>query len=88
MISDDEARGFLFNYEKLFGVKEKSKADIENEAAGRETTIDRTRRLFYVICSRAEESLAIVYYSAEPDLMRQTVVQRGWFTAEEVEIAV
>jgi len=88
VISDDEARGFLFNYEKLFGVKEKSKADIENEAAGRETTIDRTRRLFYVICSRAEESLAIVYYSAEPDLMRQTVVQRGWFTAEEVEIAV
>ncbi|HQT85077.1 MULTISPECIES: UvrD-helicase domain-containing protein [Acidiphilium] len=88
VISDDEARGFLFNYEKLFGVKEKSKADFENEAAGRETTIDRTRRLFYVICSRAEESLAIVYYSAEPDIMRQTVVQRGWFTAEEVEIAV
>ena len=88
VISDDEARGFLFNYEKLFGVKEKSKADLENEAAGRETTIDRTRRLFYVICSRAEESLAIVYYSAEPDIMRQTVVQRGWFTADEVEIAV
>jgi len=88
VISDDEARGFLFNYEKLFGVKEKSKTDIENEAAGRETTIDRTRRLFYVTCSRAEESLAIVYYSAQPDVMRQTVVQRGWFTADEVETAV
>jgi DNA helicase-2/ATP-dependent DNA helicase PcrA len=85
VISDDEARGFLFNYEKLFGAKEKSKADLESENSGRETTIDRTRRLFYVTCSRAEESLAIVYYSAEPDLVRQTVVRRSWFAAEEVE---
>jgi DNA helicase-2/ATP-dependent DNA helicase PcrA len=86
IISDDEARGFLFSYEKLFGAKEKSKADLDNEASGRETTIERTRRLFYVTCSRAEQSLAIVYYSNQPILVKDAVVQRGWFESSEVEV--
>jgi DNA helicase II / ATP-dependent DNA helicase PcrA len=88
VISDDEARGFLFSYEKLFGAKDKSKTDHENEATGKETTIDRTRRLFYVICSRAEESLAIVYYSSAPALVKRAVVERGWFKDEEVELVL
>jgi DNA helicase II / ATP-dependent DNA helicase PcrA len=86
VISDDEARGFLFSYEKLFGAKEKSETDLRNESAGQETTIDRTRRLFYVTCSRAEESLAIVAYSENPDVVKRQVVKSGWFNAEEVEI--
>lgn len=86
IISDDEARGFLFSYEKLFGAKEKSRTDLENEASGRETTIERTRRLFYVICSRAQQSLAIVYYSKNPPLVKDTVVNRGWFDSSEVEM--
>ncbi|MEY3271796.1 MAG: hypothetical protein RLZZ341_697 [Pseudomonadota bacterium] len=84
VINDDEARGFLFAYDKFFGTKEKSKADLENEAAGRETGSDRTRRLFYVTCSRAEKSLAIVYYSPDPALARNAILQYGWF--EEVEV--
>jgi DNA helicase-2/ATP-dependent DNA helicase PcrA len=52
VISDDEARGFLFSYDKLFGAKAKSSTDLKHESAGEETTIDRTRRLFYVTCSR------------------------------------
>ncbi len=86
VISDEEARGFLFNFEKLFGVKEKTKADHDNEVDGRETSIDRTRRLFYVTCSRAEESLAIVYYSSRPDVVKRHVVHRGWFDEREVEL--
>lgn len=86
VVSDEEARGFLFSYEKLFGAKAKSAADIRNEAAGDETTIDRTRRLFYVTCSRAMESLAIVAYSEQPDAVQARVVAEGWFTAEEVEV--
>lgn len=86
VVSDEEARGFLFSFEKLFGAKAKSAADVKNEAAGDETTIDRTRRLFYVTCSRAMESLAIVAYSEQPDAVRAQVVGEGWFTAEEVEI--
>lgn len=86
VVSDEEARGFLFSYEKLFGAKAKSAADIRNEEAGDETTIDRTRRLFYVTCSRAMESLAIVAYSEQPDAVRERVVGEGWFTADEVEV--
>jgi len=86
VINDDEARGFLFAYDKFFGTKEKSKADHENEAAGRETSSDRTRRLFYVTCSRAENSLAIVYYSPDPEVARDAIPQHGWFEQSEVEL--
>lgn len=86
VINDDEARGFLFAYDKFFGAKEKSKADHENEAAGRDSSSDRTRRLFYVTCSRAEQSLAIVYYSPNPELARNAILQYGWFEQGEVEL--
>jgi DNA helicase-2/ATP-dependent DNA helicase PcrA len=86
VISDEEARGFLFSYGKLMGIKEKTKADLANEAAGKETSLDRTRRLFYVTCSRAEESLAIVYYSANPSAARDGLIAKGWFAPEEIEI--
>lgn len=86
VISDEEARGFLFSYDKLIGTKAKSKTDLENEAAGNDTSIARTRRLFYVTCSRAEESLAIVYYSDNPDAARAALIDRGWFGEDEIEI--
>lgn len=86
IISDDEAKGFLFSYDKLFGAKAKSPTDIKHESAGEETTIDRTRRLFYVTCSRAESSLAIVAYSEQPEAVRQQVLKEGWFDASEVEV--
>lgn len=85
VVSDEEARGFMFGYDKLFGTKEKSKTDLENETAGKETTIDRTRRLFYVTCSRAEESLAVVYYAADPELASDSLIEKGWFEPEEIE---
>ncbi|MCK1323520.1 ATP-dependent helicase [Bradyrhizobium sp. 156] len=86
VVSDDEARGFMFAYDKLFGAKEKSKTDLDNEAAGKETTVDRTRRLFYVTCSRAERSLAIVYYAAQPAQARDAMIRQAWFDAKEIEL--
>lgn len=86
VISDEEARGFLFSYDKLFGTKTKSSTDLQHESAGEETTIDRTRRLFYVTCSRAESSLAIVAYSEKPDTVRQQVLKEGWFDEAEVVV--
>lgn len=86
VISDEEAKGFLFSYDKLFGAKAKSTADLKHEGAGEETTIDRTRRLFYVTCSRAESSLAIVAYSENPEAVRLQVLKEGWFDASEVEV--
>ncbi|WP_423211829.1 hypothetical protein [Paracoccus yeei] len=86
VVSDDEARGFMFAYDKLFETKAKSKTDLENEAAGKETTIDRTRRLFYVTCSRAEQSLAVVYYTADPTLARDAMIRQEWFEPGEIEL--
>ena len=85
IISDEESRGFLFKYEKLFGVEPQSDIDRRHAAAGEETGNDRTRRLFYVTCSRAEESLAIACYTKAPDLLLRNVVERGWFEANETE---
>lgn len=54
IIDDEEARGFMFKYDKLFGVQALSDTDKSNLQDGKETSIDRTLRLFYVSCSRAE----------------------------------
>lgn len=86
VISDEEARGFLFSYGKLMGTKAKSKSDLENEVAGNDNSIKRTRRLFYVTCSRAEESVALVYYSDDPGSTRTALLERGWLAETEIEI--
>ena len=86
VIDDEEARGFLFSYEKLFGVKEKSDTDRRNEQSGNETSIDRTRRLFYVTCSRAQSSLAIVDYTSDAVKAKNNVVTAGWFAENEVVV--
>jgi DNA helicase-2/ATP-dependent DNA helicase PcrA len=86
IIDDSEARGFLFSYDKLFGIKSKSATDIKNEDEGKETGIDRTRRLFYVICSRAKESLAVVAYTSEPARLKEILSGKGWFTDDEIII--
>ena len=85
IIDDNEARGFLFSYDKLFGVKVKTEADKKNEIEGNDTSIERTRRLFYVTCSRTEESLAIILYSNNPDKVRNHVLSEKWFENNEVE---
>ncbi len=84
IMDDEESRGFLFSYEKLFSAKEPSKRDVKNREEGKETSIQRTRRLFYVTCSRAEESLAVVAYTSNPDAVYDFVIEEGWFDEEEV----
>lgn len=86
VVDDEEAGGFMFSYDKLFEVKQKSQRDLDHERAGEETTVDRTRRLFYVTCSRAEESLAVVVYSSNPIAARQNSINAGWFAADEIEM--
>lgn len=84
LMDDGEARGFLFGYDKLLGAKAPTAADIKNIQEGKETSIDRTRRLFYVTCSRARSSLALVAYSLEPAAIRTHVITNEWFSADEV----
>jgi DNA helicase-2/ATP-dependent DNA helicase PcrA len=85
VIDDEEARGFLFSYEKLFGAKDRTSTDLKNEREGKETGIERTRRLFYVTCSRTQSSLAIIAYTSSPDKVREHAVGQGWFEPAEIE---
>lgn len=86
IIDDQASRGTTFNYNKLFGIEEKSATDTQNELDGKETTLDRTKRLLYVTCSRAKESLAIVYYVPSVATALQAVMNTGWFSKEEIII--
>lgn len=86
IIDDEEAKGFLFSYEKLFGAKEKSQTDIKNELEGKDTSMSRTARLFYVACTRAEKSLVIIAYTENIDKVRNTLTDNNWFYNNEIKI--
>jgi DNA helicase-2/ATP-dependent DNA helicase PcrA len=84
LMDDGDARGFLFGYDKLLGAKTPSTSDLKNEQEGRETSVQRTRRLFYVTCSRAKSSLALVTYSPNPSAVKAHVIAKGWFAEHEI----
>ncbi|NIF28901.1 ATP-dependent helicase [Pantoea sp. Tr-811] len=86
VLNDEEAGGFLFSYEKLFGVVPASPNDVKNQLAGKDDALSRTRRLLYVTCSRAEESLAIVVYTAQPEVAKASAVKAGWLKEEEIAV--
>lgn len=72
IMDDHEARGFLFKYDKLFG------------GGAEDSQTASTRRLFYVTCSRAERSLALVAYAENPERVRNQLLANGWFKSEEI----
>lgn len=86
IMDDIEARGFLFSYEKLFGAKAKTDTDIKNEQESKDTSIMRTARLFYVACTRAQKSLAIVAYTENVDAVKYTAIENKWFADDEIHI--
>lgn len=77
VIDDAESRGFQFKYERLFG----------GEPTG-DKAIEATRRLFYVTCSRAKQSLAVVVHTNASAKVREFVVEQGWFADEEIVTGV
>lgn len=73
IMDDKEARGFMFKYENLFGGKGVGDPSVEG-----------VRRLFYVTCSRARQSLALVAYTESPERVRKFATDEGWFAADEI----
>lgn len=86
IIDDSEAKGFLFSYDKLFGVKGLSDADLKNKENGKETSIERTKRLFYVTCTRAKKSLAVIMYTSDSEKVKSNAIHKDWFTEQEITI--
>ena len=84
IIDDSEIKGFLFSYDKLFGVKDLSNVDLKNKENGKETSIERTQRLLYVTCTRAKNSLAVVMYTNNPERVKTETIRKGWFEENEI----
>jgi len=85
ILDDSEAKGFLFSYEKLFEVKPLSDQARRSAVESVDTGIERTRRLLYVTCTRAQKSLALVAYTESPETLAAAVVKQEWFAADEIE---
>jgi DNA helicase II / ATP-dependent DNA helicase PcrA len=76
IMDDKEARGFLFKYDKLFG------------GGAEDPQTASTRRLFYVTCSRAERSLALVAYAKNPEHVRNHLLANDWFKPGEIVLGI
>lgn len=86
IMDDAESRGSWFSYEKLFGAKAKTDTDLKNEKEGKDTSIMRTTRLFYVSCTRAQKSLAVIAYTENAESVKSTAISNGWFAEDEIYI--
>lgn len=70
IMGNDEQRGWMFNFEKEL---------LEGKTS-------HTNNLFYVICSRAIESLALVMYTDNAEELQRVLVDNKWFTEDEIII--
>ncbi|WP_292530903.1 UvrD-helicase domain-containing protein [Methylocystis sp.] len=84
VLDDEEGRHVQFSYEKYFGIKALSENDRKNIAEGNDSVISRTRRLFYVCCTRALSDLAVVLFTTDPTSAVQAALSKGWFDRNEV----
>lgn len=84
VLDDAENTHFQFSYEKYLGLKALSDTDRQHIEAGEETTVDRTRRLFYVSCTRALKDLAVVLFTADPERAAVHVRQLNLFDEDAI----
>ncbi|GGR97559.1 DNA helicase [Micromonospora fulviviridis] len=84
VLDDNEESWSLYSYEKLLGLRPLSITDRTNRAEGRDSVIERTRRLLYVCASRARDSLAIVLYTADVPEATQALERAGYPSADQV----
>lgn len=86
VVDDQEGRTNTFSYGKYFGITEPSDTDRANIAAGKDSVIDRTRRLFYVCCSRALSDLVVVIFAEDTMQMRDAVFDKAFFEPECIHV--
>lgn len=86
VIDDEEGRHPFFSYGKYFGVTPLSATDAKNLADGKDSVVDRTRRLFYVCCSRAVQDLAVIIFTADPQATHDALLAKGFFEAEDIHL--
>lgn len=84
VLDDEEGTHVQFSYDKYFGIKPPSARDQENIREGKETSIERTRRLFYVCCTRALTDLAVVLFATDVVVAKQQVRAAGIFPEDAI----
>ena len=85
IIDDEEGRGQTnFSYGKYLGITPLSEKDQENINDGQDSVLGRTRRLFYVCCSRAVTDLAVVIFLPDVDAARAVIEAKGIFPVEDI----
>lgn len=94
ILDDASAKWHQFSYEKLFfsssavgvsgGAEDLERATRVTEAIASNSPVDATRRLLYVVATRAMKSLALVVYASDPEQFTRHVVRAGWFREGEM----
>jgi len=86
VLDDDEGTHVQFSYDKYLGIKPLSDRDQANRREGKETTIERTRRLFYVCCTRALKDLIVVLFTGNVTAAQHQVTALNLFPADSIHL--
>jgi DNA helicase-2/ATP-dependent DNA helicase PcrA len=86
VLDDDEGTHVQFSYDKYLGIRQLSDRDEANKREGRETTVDRTRRLFYVCCTRAMKDLVVVLFTSDVATAHNRITTLGLFPAHAIHL--
>lgn len=81
---DDEGTHFQFSYDKYFGIKPLSDRDREKLREGKETQVERTRRLFYVCCTRAMTDLVVILFTGDVPTAERAVRAMNLFAPDQI----
>jgi DNA helicase II / ATP-dependent DNA helicase PcrA len=84
ILDDDEGTHVQFSYDKYLGIKPLSDRDEANIRENKETSVERTRRLFYVCCTRALKDLVVVLFTADVSLAKRRVLELGLFPVDAI----
>ncbi len=86
VVDDQEGRSNAFSYGKYFGVTPPSDTDQGHIDARRDSVIGRTRRLFYVCCSRALSDLVVIIFAEDIEQMRDAITAKAFFEDEYIHV--
>ncbi len=86
VLDDDEGTHVQFSYEKYLGIKPLSDRDEANRREGKETIVERTRRLFYVCCTRTMKDLIVVLFTADVAAAQRQITALDLFPADAIHL--
>jgi len=84
VLDDDEGTHVQFSYDKYLGIKPLSERDETNRREGKETAVERTRRLFYVCCTRALKDLIVVLFTDDVAAAQRQITALDLFPTDAI----